>query len=482
MFDNPHFASLVEAGQSTGEVVGINRFLVTVRGLGSISVNAMVYFANGHQGMVREVDQEVVIVLNLTAESIPLGTLAVLESDQLVTGVGEALIGRIISPLGKPIDGKGPIALTETGIVFSEAPGIIARKQLDEQLVTGVTIVDSLFAFALGQRIAVLGDSKTGKSSFAFQMTLSQKGTNRIIVYCLIAKKKTDIDKLVTRLNSSGIIDQCILVVSSVFDSLTQSYLAPYVAVTVAEHLWFKGRDVIIIYDDLSNHAKVYRELALLLKVAPGRESYPGDIFYAHSSLLERAGRLKSTGATLSSLPIVLTPSDDITTFLPTAIMSITDGQIIFDAKTFRKNIRPAANVGLSVSRVGGRAQNSRQKKITGLVNKTLAAYRQADEFSHFGSELAVESRAVLELGKRLYEGLRQGIEEVFDANQQILILEVIMRTEGKIKINVDALKQKVKIVSSKINQDGDFEPLIAQLLAETTIQTAPVAVPEAAK
>jgi F-type H+-transporting ATPase subunit alpha len=471
VFDNPKFAKLVSDGRPTGEVVAVDRFLVTVRGLGQVAVNALIYFDNGHQGLVREVRAETVMVLNMTAESIAIGTLAVIESDELVTGVGENVIGRVLSIMGAPLDGKGPVTFSRYDPVFKVAPGIIERKELNEPLTTGVAIADQLFPLVKGQRIAILGDNKVGKSAFTMQLTLAQQGTGRIVIHVLISKRKADVDKLIAQLQQSKAIDYTVVLVASVFDSLTQSYLAPYVGVTVAEYLWQQGKDCIIIYDDLSNHAKVYRELSLLLKVSPGRASFPGDMFYAHSSLLERAGRLASNGATLAAFPVILTPNNDITAPLPTAVMSITDGQYIFDSEAFRAGIRPALSVGLSVSRVGGVGQTKRQKGITAALFKKLASYRQAAEFSHFGSELALESKADLELGKKIYEALKQPPDSVYTSNEQDLIMGVVMKTEGKITINIDSLKRKAKELAAQMNADSDWDGTIAKLLAEVTVQ-----------
>jgi F-type H+/Na+-transporting ATPase subunit alpha len=478
VFDNPKFAKLVDAGAPTGEVIGVDRFLVTIRGLGDIAVNALVYFANGHQGMVREVRGDLVMVLNISAEEIPIGTLAVLEAEEYVTGVGEGVVGRVLSVTGQPLDGKGPLTFSRFDPVFKVAPGIVERKQLDEPLTTGVAIADQLFPLVKGQRIAVLGDNKVGKSAFTMAMTLAQKDTGRIVVHVLISKRKSDVDNLINKLNKTKAIDYCVVIVASVFDSLTQSYLAPYIGATIGEYLWNSGKDVIMVYDDLSNHAKAYRELSLLLKVSPGRASYPGDMFYAHSSLLERAGRLASNGATMAAIPVVLTPNNDITGPLPTAIMSITDGQYIFDSEAFRAGIRPALSVGLSVSRVGGVGQNKRQKAITSGLFKKLASYRQAAEFSHFGSELALESKADLELGKKIYEALKQPPDSTYTANAQDLIMGVVMKTEGKIAINIDSLKRKAVEIGPTMNKDSDWDAAIAKLLAEVTVQapTTPTA------
>lgn len=471
--DNPRFAQLVAAGKPTGEVVAVNRFLVTVRGLGEVGVSALVYFENGHSAMVREVGEDTVTLLNLTSESIPLGTLAVLDTDELVTGVGEALLGRVISVLGQPLDGKGPLGLAETAPVFAAAPPIIARSELTDPLPTGVAIVDSLFPFCLGQRMAILGDGKTGKSAFASQLTLSQKGANRIVIHVLIGKRPADVDRLIARLQANDALSYCILIVASTADSLPQAYLAPYVAAAIGEHFWNAGRDVIVVYDDLTSHAKLYREMSLLLEVSPGRDSYPGDMFFAHSSLLERAGKLASNKATFSSIAVVLTPGDDITAHLPTDIMSITDGQVIFDAESFRQGIRPAVNVGLSVTRVGGKGQTARQQKLTGGLFKAIAAYRQALEFSRFGSELAPESQAQLDLGKRIYEALKQPPDVIYSLNEQLLILETVMKTEGKVTINIDALKRTAKELASTVSDDASIDAAITKLLETATVKPA---------
>lgn len=465
MFDNSAFQSLVEADNLTGEVVAVNRFIVEIKGLDGVRIGAQILFEDGQRGIVREAYGDKVILYNIDSETLPIGTLAVVQFDVLQVPVGEELIGRVISPMGTPLDGLGPIQTTKSSGAFTPAPGIMDRKVLDHQLASGVTAVDSFFPIVLGQRIAILGDSKSGKTTFLAQLSANQQETDRIVVYVLIGKRKVDIERLLSGLKESGAMKSTIVVLANIFDSLTQSYLAPYAACSMAEHLWYGGRDVIIIYDDLSSHAEAYRQLSLLQEVDPGRDSYPGDIFYTHSSLLERAGRLLSNDKTLTSLPVVLTPNDDITAYLSTNIMSITDGQIIFDLGYFRKGVRPAVNAGLSVSRVGGQAQTKRQKQLSTALFKSLAKFHQAEEFSHFSSQLSKETRLDLARGKHLYQALQQPPEALYSLPEQQLMLETIMSSNDDRPIDVAALKLQVKETAKLIKSEADYDKLEADLL-----------------
>ena len=486
MFDNQEFQRLVEADNLTGEVVATNSFLVEVKGLEGIRLGSQVLFEDGQRGIVREAKGDKVILFNVTSERIKLGTLAVMERTMFEVPVGKALVGRVVSPTGEPLDDKGPIATTESSGIFNPAPGIMARVMLNEQLASGVTAVDSFFPIVLGQRIAILGDSKSGKSTFLSQLSANQDGTNRIVVYVLIGKRKVDVERLLAGLRASGAMEHTIVMQANVFDSLTQSYLAPYAACAMAEYLWYNGEDVIIIYDDLSSHAEAYRQLSLLQEVDPGRDSYPGDIFYAHSSLLERAGKLKSNNKSLTSLPVVLTPQDDITAYLSTSIMSITDGQIIFDLGIFRRGIRPAVNAGLSVSRVGGQAQTKRQKQLSSGLFKALAKYHQAEEFSHFSSQLSKETRIDLARGKHILKAIQQKPEELISLVEQQIILETIMNSKDERAIDVDGLKISAHERASEITSEEDYDRIekelyekhAAQLLSEKKPTETPPAEP----
>ena len=467
MHSNTNFQKLVEKGNLTGEVVATNRFIVEVKGLEGVRIGAQILFEDGQRGMVREAYGNKVILYNINTEHLELGTLAVVEHDQLMVPVGPEMVGRVVNPMGEPLDGKGPIAAKNMSGIFTPAPGILDRKMLDQQLTSGVTAVDSFFPIVMGQRIAILGDSKSGKSTFLSQLSASQDGSDKIVVYVLIGKRKVDIEKLLRDLNDNGSMEHTIVVLANVFDSLTQSYLAPYSACSMAENLWYGGKDVIIIYDDLSSHAEAYRQLSLLQEVDPGRDSYPGDIFYAHSSLLERAGRLLENDKTLTSLPVVLTPNDDITAYLSTNIMSITDGQIIFDLGFFRKGIRPAVNAGLSVSRVGGQAQTKRQKQLSTALFKALAKYHQAEEFSHFSTQLSDETRIDLNRGKHLYEALQQPPSQLLNLTEQQILLEVIMSNETDLAVDVAGIKSVLSKRALEVKTEEDFDRVEAELTTE---------------
>lgn len=476
MFDQ-QFQELVDKGNPTGEVTSVDEFIINVRGLAPIGVNALVLFDNGGQGLVYEVDGETVVIFSLDTNDVSVGATAVLQEYTLTTGVGEALVGRAVSALGKPLDGGGVPALSENWPVFNGAPDLMNRETLDEQLETGVTLIDTLFPIVLGQRIAVLGDSKIGKSTLLMQIAQNQVNQNRVVVYVMVAKRPDEIEQTMQRLRDSNALQHTIIVATSIFDSLVESYLAPYVGCAIAEHLWLGGRDAIVLYDDFSSHAQIHRELSLMAGANPGRDSYPGDLFYRHSSLLERAGKLKKNNKTLTAIPIVLTPGNDITAYLPTNVISITDGQIILDNDIFREGMRPAINIGLSVSRVGGRAQTAHQKQISGQILQILSDYRDAQEFSHFASEMGMEAQTNLRLGERIMMSLRQTPQELYPLAVQQVLLDCAMHADLSGNLNLGKLKEWLREQNFDIDlpqtDTNAYRDLLDQVIAKHLIKAA---------
>lgn len=480
MSDNRHFDQLVHSGKPVGEIVAIDRFLVKIKGLQPVNLQALIMFEDGSKGFVYQIGQDVVTVLHMGTGNLKVGMVATVQYEQLVAKVGGDFKGRIVSVNGEPLDGKGSIAADGVRPVFGIAPNLNQREVLDTQLPTGVTAIDTLFPLLRGQRLAILGDGKSGKSTLATQLALNQKNTDVTVIYCLIAKRKSDVDELINRLSNAGALDSAIVVVSTMADSLIMSYLAPYVACSMAEHLWQeKNQDVLIVYDDLTAHAHAYREIALLAGMSPGRDSYPGDMFYVHSSLLERAGRLNTNHKTLTAVPLVFTAGGDITSYLPTNIMSITDGQWILDMEVFRERMRPAVSVGLSVSRVGGRGQTPRQKKQNNLVFKALTDYAQAQEFARFGSELGMEAQEDLNRGDQLYKVLNQTSTESYSITAQSLMLDVALAVDGS-ELNVEALKNGAQKYAGQIQNDNDYDNVLQDLKNQSLMQSAPQLKPAA--
>lgn len=466
------FQKLVEAGNPVGEIIGIDSFMVSVKGLQPSNVHATVRFDDDTRGYVHEILEDHVVVMKLDPTPLRIGMVCVIEAHDIMTPVGKNFIGRVINVFGEPIDGKGPIDADGEWDAFHAAPMLYERELLDTPVETGVILLDLVYSLARGQRMAMLGDSKVGKTALATQLAINQKNTSVTVIYVLIAKRQRDVAQLVSDLDKNGALEKAVVIVTNSFESLILTYLVPYIGAAHGEYFWHKlGMDTLVIYDDLTAHAQAYREISLIAGVSPGRDSYPGDMFYTHSSLLERGGKTAENHATQTLLPIVYAPGADITAYLPTNIMSITDGQWILDGQIFKDTMRPAISTALSVTRVGGVGQNKRQKALADKLNLTLSGYRTAEEYAHFGTELSPQAQADYDKGKVLFKLMNQAIGEIYNFAEQQFLMHIVLESKPEEIINVPLLKERVHEYAPKLSEDkelnGNFDELAAQLKAE---------------
>jgi F-type H+-transporting ATPase subunit alpha len=413
---------------NVGTVMAVGDGIARIYGLRNAMSGEMVEFEDGKQtmGMVLNLEEDNVGVVILGDFTSILEGQAVKTTGRIASvPVGEALVGRVVDPLGQPIDGKGPIESNEFRPVEKKAPGIIARKSVHEPMQTGITAIDAMTPVGRGQRELIIGDRQTGKTAVAIDTILNQKGQDVICIYCAIGQKQSTVAQIVKTLEDKGAMEYSIVVMASAIDSAPVQYLAPFAAVTIGEYFMERGKHVLVIYDDLSKHAVAYRSMSLLLKRPPGREAYPGDVFYLHSRLLERAAKLSDAqgAGSLTALPIIETQAGDVSAYVPTNVISITDGQIYLETDLFNAGIRPAINAGLSVSRVGGAAQTKAVKSVAGKLRLDLAQFRELEAFAQFASDLDKATQDQLRRGQRLVELLKQPQYEPLSVAQQFTIL-----------------------------------------------------------
>ena len=414
------------SGNEVGIVNSIGDGIVYVDGIDHAMYGEIVIFENGQKAMVQDVrEDEVGCILFDDEEEIEEGTKVVLSGRMAGIPVGDEFIGRVVNALGVPIDGKGEISASDYRPIEQPAPGIVDRKSVDTPLETGILSIDSMFPIGRGQRELIIGDRQTGKTSIAVDTILNQKGKKVICIYVAIGQKASTVSKLVHTLEKHGAMDYTIVVSSTASDPAPLQYIAPYSGTALAEYFMYRGQDVLIVYDDLSKHAVAYRALSLLLERSPGREAYPGDVFYLHSRLLERSSKLSDAlgGGSITALPIIETQAGDVSAYIPTNVISITDGQIFLESNLFFSGMRPAVNVGLSVSRVGGAAQTKAMKKAAGSVRIDLAQYREMEVFTQFSSDLDAVTMQQLQYGKGLMELLKQPLEHPMSLHEQVITL-----------------------------------------------------------
>ena len=461
-----------ETSAEGGVVISSADGIVHVEGMNRAVYGEIVTFDNGAKGMVESVDPEQLgIMLFDGAETVGVGTMVTRSGKRAGIPVGDAFLGRVISPLGEPIDGKGPIEAVGYNPIEKQAPGILERQSVDTPLHTGILAIDSMFPIGRGQRELIIGDRQTGKTSIATDAILNQKNTGVLCIYVAIGQKASSIARVAGDLQKHGAMSYTTIVAATASDSAPLQYIAPYAGTALAEYFMSQGKSVLIVYDDLSKHAVAYRAISLLLRRSPGREAYPGDVFYLHSRLLERSCRMRDDlgGGSITALPIVETQAGDVSAYIPTNVISITDGQIFLESALFNAGNRPAVNVGLSVSRVGGAAQTKAMKKANANLRIELAQYKDMESFAQFSSDLDAETRRQLDHGKALMEMLKQPLYQPKSDAEQVVtlvlashgVLDELPTAELRTKTSafVRQFRADVSGTMDKITVTGKLEP-----------------------
>ena len=461
-----------ETSAEGGVVISSADGIVHVEGMNRAVYGEIVTLDNGAKGMVESVDPEQLgIMLFDGAETVGVGTMVTRSGKRAGIPVGDAFLGRVISPLGEPIDGKGPIEAVGYNPIEKQAPGILERQSVDTPLHTGILAIDSMFPIGRGQRELIIGDRQTGKTSIATDAILNQKNTGVLCIYVAIGQKASSIARVAGDLQKHGAMSYTTIVAATASDSAPLQYIAPYAGTALAEYFMSQGKSVLIVYDDLSKHAVAYRAISLLLRRSPGREAYPGDVFYLHSRLLERSCRMRDDlgGGSITALPIVETQAGDVSAYIPTNVISITDGQIFLESALFNAGNRPAVNVGLSVSRVGGAAQTKAMKKANANLRIELAQYKDMESFAQFSSDLDAETRRQLDHGKALMEMLKQPLYQPKSDAEQVVtlvlashgVLDELPTAELRAKTSafVRQFRADVSGTMDKITATGKLEP-----------------------
>ena len=429
-----HYENTIQRSE-TGTVILVGDGIARASGLDNCMAGELVEFENGAFGLAQNLEENTVsIVLLGSDQGLKEGSLVKRTGKVVSVPVGEGMIGRVVNALGQPIDGKGPITASEWRPIECPAPGIIQRQPVKEPLQTGIKAIDSMIPIGRGQRELIIGDRQTGKTVIATDTILNQKGKDVLCIYVAIGQKRSTVAQLVETLEQAGAMEYTTVVAATASELSPLQYIAPYAGCAMGEYFMYKGRHVLIIYDDLSKHAVAYRALSLLIRRPPGREAYPGDVFYLHSRLLERAAKLsdKLGGGSMTALPIIETQAGDVSAYIPTNVISITDGQIFLETELFHSGVRPAVNPGISVSRVGGNTQIKAMKKVAGTLKLIYSQYRELQSFAQFGSDLDADTKARLAQGERIVEVLKQNRSAPVPVEKQVAILYAVVHGELK--------------------------------------------------